>query len=209
MSILSAPGTLWHLYVEYLWNYQPRSWVSSTASTFRVLAFVVIIPCVLLLLLDVVSYVIARTLGVIEDTKASTSETLVAPSTPSTPSIAIHDASAPDPDTLPLTTPPPIYFRNPTEEEGNLRLSGVGTFSPAPSQPPSPTLSRRELSQHRPYPDVRHQGADSGAATPRDESGESGSEESYALLDRDSGSEDAAVTLRKRTRPRGGADSGS
>lgn len=37
---------------------------------------------------------------------------------------------------------PEAYFAS---EEHGLELSGVGVFSPAVSQPPSPTLSRRQL----------------------------------------------------------------
>ena len=51
MDLLSGPATLWDLYVTYLWNAQPGSWVSASASTFRILAFIVIIPCALLMLL--------------------------------------------------------------------------------------------------------------------------------------------------------------
>ncbi|KAI0958581.1 hypothetical protein AcV7_004368 [Taiwanofungus camphoratus] len=210
MSILSAPGALWHLYVEHLWYYSPHSWVASVASTCRVLAFVVIAPFVLLTLLDATSYVIARTLGVVDDTKASTSETEPG----DTPAIVVHaDTEAPpEPgaEGVPLTTPPATYFRNPMEEEGNLRLSGVGMFSPAPSQPPSPTLSRRELSQHMHNPPREQQAIDEGgddtfAAAHRDASTDSSSgESSYAILDQESGSEDAQLTLRRRTRP--GAD---
>lgn len=192
---------------------------------------------------------IARTLGVIDATKASTSgeldnaEQLHA----NKPAIVVHDDSTPTPSTdaeggdhaqsnLPHTTPPASYFRNPTEEEGNLRLAGVGTFSPAPSQPGSPTLQRREFLQHSHYYDgdaphrpasasasadsgedenedegegegEGHAIAGSGAATPRDVSGlgmssagSSSGDSSFAMLDRDSGSEDAGVVLRRRSR---------
>lgn len=103
---------------------------------------------------------VARTLGVIDDVKASTSDKAtihhtnnaptihVQPTSPKT-STADHDiaiehsdsslASAPS-----LTTPsldPPSYF---TSEDHNLTLAGVGVFSPASSRPPSPTISRRQ-----------------------------------------------------------------
>ncbi|KAF8441672.1 hypothetical protein L210DRAFT_973172 [Boletus edulis BED1] len=74
-SALTLPYRLWDAYVTYLWHYQPNSWVSRVASTFRILALVLVLPVVLLTLLDVTSYVIARTLGVVDDGKASTSDT--------------------------------------------------------------------------------------------------------------------------------------
>ncbi|KAG6370655.1 hypothetical protein JVT61DRAFT_11139 [Boletus reticuloceps] len=74
-SALTLPYRLWDAYVTYLWHYQPSSWVSRVASTFRILALVLVLPVVLLTLLDVISYVIARTLGVVDDGKASTSDT--------------------------------------------------------------------------------------------------------------------------------------
>lgn len=70
----NIPGFIWNAYVKNLWNYQPESWVGRTASTFRVLAVVVILPVVILTLLDVTSYIIARTLGILDDVKASTSD---------------------------------------------------------------------------------------------------------------------------------------
>ncbi|KAI0358383.1 hypothetical protein OH77DRAFT_1397024 [Trametes cingulata] len=225
-SIASIPQTLWHLYLDNLVYYKPGSWVDSAASTCRVLAFMTILPFILLTLLDVASYVIARTLGVIDETKASTSGELETAEHlhANQPSIVIQDESSPSPPSteeegrLPHTTPPSSYFRNPTEEEGNLQLSGVGTFSPAPSQPGSPTLQRRDLIQHAHYGSYsdllgtadsgeEHEGGGSGATTPRDASGHgsagsssSSGDSSFAMLDRDSGSEDAGVLLRRRTR---------
>ncbi|OCH92328.1 hypothetical protein OBBRIDRAFT_773637 [Obba rivulosa] len=227
-TVLAAPQYLWHLYIEYLWNYKPGSWVDSTAYTFRVLAFLTIAPFVGLTLLDVASYVVARTLGVIETTKASTSETgtVNGGSGCLTPAIVVHGLSPPardEPGTKHtcLTVPPPAYFRGPLEEEGNLELSGVGTLSPAPSQPSSPTMARRELSQQQhdyPFPPTppgegekgpvdgplasllreRHASADS-----------SSSESSYAMLDQESGSEHAEVVLRRRTGPDVKAEEGT
>ena len=58
MTLLTLPATLWDLYVEYLWEYKPGSWVGSAASTFRVLAFLSILPfAILTLLVRPVSYV--------------------------------------------------------------------------------------------------------------------------------------------------------
>ncbi|KAI9572314.1 hypothetical protein HD554DRAFT_1669118 [Boletus coccyginus] len=70
----TLPTRLWDVYVTYLWHYQPNSWVGRVVSTFRILAVVLVFPVVLLTLLDVTSYVIARTLGVVDDAKASTSD---------------------------------------------------------------------------------------------------------------------------------------
>ncbi|KAL4080267.1 hypothetical protein V8B97DRAFT_724401 [Scleroderma yunnanense] len=70
----TVPHLLWGAYIEHLWNPQPGSWVGRTAATFRVLAFLVVLPVVILTLLDVTSYVIARTLGIVDDVKASTSD---------------------------------------------------------------------------------------------------------------------------------------
>ncbi|KAI0675243.1 hypothetical protein C8Q78DRAFT_1075547 [Trametes maxima] len=228
MSIVSVPQTLWHLYLDHLVYYKPGSWVDSVASTCRILAFMTILPFIILTLLDVASYVIARTLGVIDETKASTSGELETTEhlRANKPTIVIQDesfsSSSPsgDADTdaaehLPHTTPPSSYFRNPTEEEGNLQLSGVGTFSPAPSQPGSPTLQRRDSLQHAHYGEHARSedgdegegddGVGSGAATPRDASGHgsggsSSGDSSFAMVDQDSGSEDAGVVLRRRTR---------
>lgn len=51
LAMVSLPTRLWHLYVEYLWDPAPGSWVSRTAYTFRILAYFVIAPFVLLTLL--------------------------------------------------------------------------------------------------------------------------------------------------------------
>ncbi|KAF7361663.1 J-kappa-recombination signal binding protein [Mycena venus] len=76
LSISSMPKMLWTLYIDYLWNWtdHPNSWVSRIAYTSRVLAILLIMPIVVLTLLDLASYGIARTLGVIDDVKASTSD---------------------------------------------------------------------------------------------------------------------------------------
>lgn len=50
-TVLAAPLSLWNLYVEYLWNYQRDSWVDRVASTFRVLALLLITPFAILTML--------------------------------------------------------------------------------------------------------------------------------------------------------------
>ncbi|KAI0775668.1 hypothetical protein BD413DRAFT_652145 [Trametes elegans] len=265
MGLASVPQTAWRLYLDHLVYYQPGSWVDSAANTCRVLAFVAVVPFILLTLLDVASYVIARTLGVIDATKASTSGGPDAPdgTAASQPTIVIQDDSSfsssaslsptlsPASASAPFgpgghsagtaadgrhgglgqdSHPPASYFPtpDPAEEEGNLRLAGVGTFSPAPSQPGSPTLQRREFVQHQHQhhragsddgdgeEDERRGG--SGAATPRGAGGSSSGDSSFALLDRDSGSNsggedadaDAGVVLRRRARrPGPGAEDGA
>jgi len=48
---LSIPGILWTCYLEYLWFYEPDSWVATIAYSFRVFAFLVALPFVILGLL--------------------------------------------------------------------------------------------------------------------------------------------------------------
>ncbi|KAI0342156.1 hypothetical protein BDW22DRAFT_1429644 [Trametopsis cervina] len=151
-SVLFVPLYLWNLYVEHLWNYKPGTWVYRIASTAWILAFLILTPFVFLTLLDVASYVIARTLGVIDATKASTGDMPV-PAQEHTGDVtldgqgvpSIHVAYAtPSASTSSLNEiSTPSYLRDNVVEEGNFKLAGVDSFSPAPSQPSSPTLSRR------------------------------------------------------------------
>ena len=186
---------------------------------------------------------IARTLGIIDATKASTGgEHLRTPA--AAPAIVVQDSDActSDPDTagdpatcVAASTPLPPDARDDFGggdaddlSAGTLRLAGVDTFSPAPSQPGSPTLSRREfaLGPH-PHPYLQlsplDDGARAGGEGPADagaearaqretssNSSESELSSSYAFVDRDSGAEDAGLLLRRRTRqpgtgPGGGA----
>jgi len=69
-SIFAAPSYLWNSYLHYLWNYDSNSWVANIAYAFRIWAIFTILPTLVLGLLDVTSYIIARTLG---DPTASTS----------------------------------------------------------------------------------------------------------------------------------------
>ncbi|KAG7098739.1 hypothetical protein E1B28_000649 [Marasmius oreades] len=169
----SFPRLLWSYYVDYLWNYHPESNVARVASVFRILALVLILPILVLSLLDVSSYVIARTLGIVDDVKASTSDrktlhtmhpppsirvdspktddTMIASSTtvlvggggtPQSLALASSQSSLAAPEATSPDASPPEYF---TSEGNNLKLSGFDVFSPAPSQPPSPTLSRQQL----------------------------------------------------------------
>ncbi|KAH9083849.1 hypothetical protein EDB83DRAFT_2181562, partial [Lactarius deliciosus] len=155
-----APPYLWDWYLDYLWNYDHNSWVATIAYGFRVWAILSILPTVILCLLDVTSYVIARTLG---DPTASTTHRS---------SFAQADPSKSDPniaDTAPVTPPSPsqgeptsavgaiadkptattataTYFvggEADDDDDGAARLAGVGVFSPVASVPGSPMLSRR------------------------------------------------------------------
>ncbi|PSR81191.1 hypothetical protein PHLCEN_2v6526 [Hermanssonia centrifuga] len=211
-SVLYAPFNLWDLYVEYLWNYKPGSWVERTASTFRVFAFVVITPFILLTLL------VRELSGVIDVTKASTSEATPSRETHESPSIHVQDESLHpqadeakgDPSSLNVPPAPESYLGDTVVEEGNLKLSGVNVFSPAPSQPPSPTLSRRDLSSHM-QPQLqslttmetpRRPRSDTTLSSTHSSSGES----NFTMVDKESGSDDAEGTqIRRRGRP---ADNG-
>ncbi|THH20915.1 hypothetical protein EUX98_g8497 [Antrodiella citrinella] len=177
---------------------------------------------------DVISYVIARTLGVIDDTKASTSEIQndnhVASSTTSTTSAApfsdSNSESIPpirvqgenDDEDAAMSSPPSTYFHSTMESAGNLKLSGVDMFSPAPSQPPSPTLSRRDLAVHAMHqvhpmskiiPGAGEEKGGSGDVTPGSEVSSFSVGSSFAFPG-DSGSEDG-LQIRKK-RPTGDSD---
>ncbi|KAJ7496088.1 hypothetical protein B0H11DRAFT_2227093 [Mycena galericulata] len=171
----SLPRAVWSFYVQYLWNWTdyPNSWISRIAYTARVLAILLVLPLLVLTLLDIASYGIARTLGVIDDVKASTSDKETIHN--KVPLVQIYEAGSPSPDsdsfiatdsdslldnadqlhsdfsTLPYK---PLSIYTPsgshprayfTSEENSLKLSGVGVFSPAASRPPSPTITRRNL----------------------------------------------------------------
>ncbi|TFK54140.1 hypothetical protein OE88DRAFT_1711090 [Heliocybe sulcata] len=220
-SAPSFPSSLWNCYLEYLVYYEPTSWVGKAASTFRILAFMALAPFILLTLLDVTSYVIARTLGVVDDTKASTSDSNNTESMlkDSTPTILVNDdsqqtlseddsgtesSSNREHSTHNTRTKllrkraglelPQAYFVTPTEE--SMKLSGVGVFSPAGSRPSSPTIDRR---QKGPLPGQQQQG-DVRDASWQDSLGSSSGDSSYVMWETDSSPEDVGSALRKRTR---------
>src|SRR5271154_5309186 len=85
----NVPNVLWESYLEYLWYYQADSWVSRMAYAFRVLAVSVAFPFIILTLFvrgptfsrvepksfiqlvqDIASYVVARTLGIVDEGRA-------------------------------------------------------------------------------------------------------------------------------------------
>ena len=45
------PALLWSWYIEYLWNYETDSWVGRIANASRVMAFVLLLPTLILGLL--------------------------------------------------------------------------------------------------------------------------------------------------------------
>jgi len=218
VSFSSAPRLVWDSYVELLWAYKPDSWVARLAYSFRILAVLLVLPVIVLTLLDITSYVIARTLGVVDDVKVSTTAKLPHPhhhhhgvgsaslsaSASSTPIVLVEDVSsspsfsedAPSADEGGALGQ---HMQRGTEDEGSgedelrplayfasedgLQLSGVGVFSPAASQPPSPVQSRAKLHQQDPTVEsVREEGND--GVEPKD-----------GRLDMDEG-----ITLRRRGR---------
>jgi len=72
LSSTFTPYHLWAYYMQYLWNYEPSSWVAQIALVYKVFAFLLVLPLAILGKLDVSSYVVARTLGVVDVVKAST-----------------------------------------------------------------------------------------------------------------------------------------
>lgn len=190
---------------------------------------------------DVASYVIARTLGVIDATKASTSGVPAhaqSTDTDGVPSIHVS-LSSPAAGELVTTeteteteaeheTGPEAagagagtragaapsassdslsFFRDTLVEEGNPRLAGIDAFSPAPSQPSSPTLSRKDLAVHG-----HHQlgsGFGLGLAPletreedEEDEEASSVGSSRFTMIDGESGSDESAegVLVRRRAR---------
>ncbi|KAJ3852168.1 hypothetical protein EV368DRAFT_41651 [Lentinula lateritia] len=193
VSPSSALQIIWACYVENLWSYKPNSVVAKAAYSFKVLALALLLPILILILLlslfkflsnlsilnffcvqDITSYTIARTLGVVDIVKASTSDKQTMYPRREPPSIHIREASVDrikedstqttkdnlrsqiftlDSDSSQsiavldsLSAPSDVRLTEYfTSEDNNLELSGVGVFSPATSRPPSPTISRRKL----------------------------------------------------------------
>ena len=194
------------------------------------------------------SYIIARTLGVIDDTKASTSDrgslhtaAVAERADEDPPSIIVQSASVAG--SMPTTPSVPPDTGRPLEKlqfgidgsrsqhqssstsslyEGNPALAGVGVFSPAASTPPSPTIERRRFgslskgsSGITPFSPLED-GTGSNEKVITDGEGEeeiiksrlgregswgsmsAGLDSSYALIDKESGSEDSGVLLRRR-----------
>ncbi|KLO16973.1 hypothetical protein SCHPADRAFT_901128 [Schizopora paradoxa] len=144
MRVQDVPSQLWQLYFDYLWDPTPGSWVSTIAYAFRVIAIMIMFPFALLTLLDIVSYVIARTLGVVETTRASTSDKRGL----QVPIVAADEASADDggnDDENNSRAPTPTPGFNGGEEERGA--DGTSTFSTG-------------LTYSRPHPTLRVQAPD-------------------------------------------------
>ncbi|KAJ7072132.1 hypothetical protein C8F01DRAFT_973856 [Mycena amicta] len=154
LSFGSAPAVVWRFYVDSLWKSteHPNSWISQIAYVCRILAILLIIPVLVLILLDIASYGIARTLGVIDVTAASTSDKKTIHNN-HLPLVEVYQPTTPLPDSP--TTDPDAYF---TAEPNSLKLAGVGVFSPAASRPPSPTITRKALPPEDKRIDVEEEG---------------------------------------------------
>lgn len=161
---------------------------------------------------------IARTLGVVDATKASTGE------------LGAHDAPVDLPsihiDTDVSTTPAMEHQGEAEAEasayvhdgdnvvaEGNPRLAGVDAFSPAPSQPSSPTLSRKDLAGHMHHQQGLGLNLAPLATLPRrarSDTASSSGESKFTILERDSGSDENgdAGGMQVRRRVRAGAGEG-
>ncbi|KAJ2917748.1 hypothetical protein MD484_g2636, partial [Candolleomyces efflorescens] len=163
----SYPGLLWSSYTQYLWHYEPDSWVATIAYSSRVLAVLLCLPTIILGLLDISSYAIARTLGVVDDVKASTSDKVTATQVQA-PTILVEastdSATDSDRDSLGGSTllatpssvesllgegPAPQHPKEFFATENNLKLSGVDVLSPAASRASSPVLARKKLAAER------------------------------------------------------------
>jgi hypothetical protein len=150
-------------------------------------------------------------LGVIDDTKASTSDqgSVVEiysnnekAGSPTTPTIVIQTdpTSVPIPDDGDDLSQVPQAFG-----DGNLKLSGYGVFSPAGSRPASPVWERkrlpsRSLDESEAEEDVGPGQGDESAeeSVGREPSwGSLSGESSYTMIDKD-GSEDPGLGVRRR-----------
>nr|GAT44642.1 predicted protein [Mycena chlorophos] len=166
--IASVPALLWRFYVESLWRWRdhPSSWVSHIASLCRILAILLIIPVLVLILLDIASYGIARTLGVIDLTDASTSDKktihaiaskrhsrVVVPTITAVPSVHVSSAS-PDSASASFPSLHPISIP-PTTQNGNSSSSGDHSDSTATTTPnTSPLESTRPRGLNVEHPDA-------------------------------------------------------
>ncbi|KAF8514219.1 hypothetical protein BU17DRAFT_94707 [Hysterangium stoloniferum] len=137
--------------MAYLHNPPPFSWVTTVATTFRVLALVLVIPCVLLTALDIASYLIVRTLGA--DSAHQADSATPAPhyggpdGLASSLNISFDSQSRKAQNMKDLHSEmiaegaeSDSYFS--TSSDGSSALSGEGLFSPPISRSSSPPISR-------------------------------------------------------------------
>ena len=194
------------------------------------------------------SYIIARTLGVIDDTKASTSDreslhpaAVAEGSDAKPPAIIVQSASMSTNPSVPADVGQPLdkkggklrleidsshshpqSLSSSSLYEGNPALAGVGVFSPAASTPSSPTIERKRFNSlskgsttMTPLSQLDGENGSSEKAVTDGEGEEeiirsrvgrksswgsmsAGLDSSYAIIDRDSGSEDSGVPLKRR-----------
>lgn len=131
-SILSH---LFNSYVDYLWNYDSSSWVATVAYAFRIWAILAILPTLVLALLDVTSYVIARTLG--DPTAATSHKSSFATQPPPNSNCKIANAA----DSIDPPTglgdsdhPNPVAILRPEDDESP---SGITSTKPVITTPAS------------------------------------------------------------------------
>ncbi|QRV79434.1 hypothetical protein RhiJN_07449 [Ceratobasidium sp. AG-Ba] len=133
----------------------PNSWVAFIASIFRVMAYIVLSPIIILTLVEIAAYVVARTLGWSLDADQQADSggiqkvkeaPILDPPTPKPGVKPEGTGPAPPQIRLPSSPPPtfPTDLRFTTPGEANYELSGL--FSPPISRAGSPRLSRRARS---------------------------------------------------------------
>lgn len=87
-----------------------------------------------------------------QDGKTNDTSSIV-PGDGAVPSIQVVDSSPPTSSSSSCTSlvedESTSYLQGSVVDEGNPQLAGIGAFSPAPSQPPSPTISRVNLNGAR------------------------------------------------------------
>ncbi|KZP18757.1 hypothetical protein FIBSPDRAFT_880707 [Athelia psychrophila] len=109
LALSFTPNHIWGCYMQYLWNYGPSSWVARIALLYKVLAIILVLPMAILGMLDVSSYVVARTLGVVDVVKASTNAPIDHPPVRSKSRSDVKSRSRDpprDPPTIVVSSPP-------------------------------------------------------------------------------------------------------
>ncbi|KIJ49465.1 hypothetical protein M422DRAFT_27829 [Sphaerobolus stellatus SS14] len=141
----------------YLSNPPSSSWVVRIAAIFRILALLLIVPCVFLTLLDVASYVIVRTLGADSAHRVSPTRTYGAAGIhigssfdsesnkpPKAPDLQSH-IQVTETETGAETKLDPSPSSS-SDSEQVPALSGEGLFSPPVSRASSPSILRHPQS---------------------------------------------------------------
>ncbi|KAF8585965.1 hypothetical protein K439DRAFT_1632225 [Ramaria rubella] len=139
-------------WMAYLRHPPPSSWVVRVAASFRILAFVLIVPWVFLTALDVASYMIVRTLGAdttyrLDKPKAVPYQPSESPPSPhptlrhdshKSPDVMVSSESEPDEPAGDIQSE--TCFS--TSSDANFALAGEGIFSPPASRSASPPIIR-------------------------------------------------------------------